>query len=599
MTASTGDVPGLGRTLRVLVRTSVAADPARSVAAGLLVVLGQCWPLFAAAGVASAVDATTSGRSLGGAAVLPGVAVFVRLLGSPPLATVGYTVRERASARVGRRIVELVSALPGIDHLERPDLLDRIERLQGSANLVGHSVTAVLAAAANIVQLTVTVVLLGRVHPAATLLVAAALLPIGSGAVRVRLRARLDDESGHFWRAKKGLRVLAWAPDHGPDLRLTGAAATVMARQDEAVRGLRRAHDQWAIKGGLAQAFGDAGFGLALVAVVGFEARRVARGEASAGNLVLALVLGQRVSSLVARTTEQVANLANLLRMLGVLAWLEDATATLDIAAADGSGLPDGLTSGVTLDDVSFTYPGSDREVLSDVSVHLPAGARVALVGANGAGKTTLVSLLCGFHEPTSGTISVDGIPLTAIGRRAWQRRATAVFQEATRLEVELASAVGVGDLDESNHIADDTRVLAAVGTAGMADAVAGWADGLGTRLGKRFPGGRGLSGGQWQKINHARSTLRARRLLFVLDEPTAALDAQAEHDLFHRIRTNPDNATAVTLFVSHRFSTVRDADLIIVLDGGRIAEQGTHTELMNADGTYADLYRRQARHYA
>jgi ATP-binding cassette subfamily B protein len=587
------------RTLGLLVRSAVLADPWRSAAAAGLVVIGQTWPLLAAHGASLAVNAAaTGGRGGRLAAIEIALAVLLRLGGRPPLATVDYTLRERTQARIDRRIVDLTCSLPGIDHLEQPALLNRIAHLQRSSGSVAHAVGNALSATAAIVELAFTTVLLAAVHPLVLLLGVAGLVPVATGVVKNRLRIRLDDESGHWWRAKKGLRILAWAPEHGPDLRLAGAAETVRRRQDEAVLALRSAHDRWAVRAGTAQALGDAAFGAALLLAVAFVAHRVADGSAPAGDLVLMLVLGQRVGEQIGQAIERVTNFHQLLRALAALTWLED-TAERSRPAVGAARPPERFRSGISLRGVGFAYPGVGRDVLADIDLDLPVGKRIALVGENGAGKTTLVSLLCGFHQPTAGSITIDDTPLASLDRRAWQARVAAVFQDAPRLEVELVASVGVGDLDDDAQPAPEERVRTAVDTAGLGAVVARFPRGLASRLGRRFRDGEELSGGQWQRVAHARSAVRGGPLLFVLDEPTAALDAEAEHDLFERIRTRPGADRAVTLFVSHRFSTVRDADLIIVLDRGRVVEQGTHEQLLALDGLYADLFSRQARHYA
>jgi ATP-binding cassette subfamily B protein len=526
------------------------------------------------------------------------IAVLLRVGGGPPLITVDYTLRERTQARVERRMVALVCELPRIDHLEQPELLNRIAQLQRSADSIGYAVGGVLTATASALQVVFTAVLLAAVDPSLLLLAVAALVPVGTGVIKNRLRAQLDVESGHHWRAKKGLRILAWAPENGPDLRLAGAADTVRRRQNDAVLALRAAHDRWAIRAGLAQAVGDATFGLALVAMIALTARRLRGGGADPGDLLLVLVLGQRLASQVGQAIERISNLAHLVRSLSALTWLEDAAAAASSPASRTAAPPATLAEGISLRGVSFAYPGTSREVLRDVDLDLRAGSRVALVGENGAGKTTLVNLLCGFHEPTAGSIAVDGTPLDALGRAAWQGRVTAVFQDAPRLEVELVSAVGVGDLDDDVQVAPRPRVETAVAAAGLDAVVERFPEGIDARLGRRFQGGRELSGGQWQQVAHARSNVRPAPLLVVLDEPTAALDAEAEHALFERVRRRSGSSTAVTLFVSHRFSTVRDADHIVVLDQGRVIEQGTHDQLVALGGRYAELFRRQARHY-
>jgi ATP-binding cassette, subfamily B, bacterial len=594
------ELPSTRRTFGLLVRSVVLADPGRALAAGVMSVLGQCWPIIVAVGISLVVDAA-AGNGDGLAAAGIALAVLLRLVASPPLATVTYSLQERAAARIDRRIVELTCALPSIDHLEQPALLDRIAILQRSTASVGFAIRQMLTASATTVQIAIIAALLVSIGPVAGLLLIAALAPFAAGLVKNRLRAELDVESGHHWRAKKGLRTLAWAPESGPDLRLAGAGSTVRARQDMAVRSLRAAHDGWAIRAGAAQATGDAVFGVALVAAVVAVARRIGTGQATPGDLVMTLILGQRLSGQIGLGVEHVNNLMQLVRSLRVLAWLEDEAPRSD-RSAPKTPAPSQLHEGISLRSISFSYPNSDRLVLNDVSLDLRPGQTVALVGENGAGKSTLVSLLCGFHEPTEGDVLIDGTPLRDLDRGAWQERLTAAFQEAARYEFDLRSSVGIGDLqrrgDGAVNTASEQRVAAAIEHAGLGEVVQEFPHGTATRLGSRFPDGHQLSGGQWQKIGHARSTLRPHPALLVLDEPTAALDAQAEHDLFDRIRHRPGATRGITLFVSHRFSTVRGADHIVVLEGGRIVEQGPHDELIQLGGTYAELYNRQAKHY-
>jgi ATP-binding cassette, subfamily B, bacterial len=260
---------------------------------------------------------------------------------------------------------------------------------------------------------------------------------------------------------------------------------------------------------------------------------------------------------------------------------------------------PRRLRSGIELRSVGFCYPGSDQPVVSDVSLTLPAGTTVALVGENGAGKTTLVKLLARMYDPTAGAVLVDGVDLRSIEPEAWRRRISAGFQDFVKFQFLAREAVGIGDVDRL----DDTRVIrAALDRADAGELVEHLPETLRTQLGKRFEGGHDLSGGQWQRIALARAFMRERPLLLLLDEPTAALDPEAEHALFERFAEASKVAAAetggVTVLVSHRFSTVRMADVIVVLDSGGILETGTHDELVKADGRYAELFAMQARAY-
>jgi ATP-binding cassette subfamily B protein len=251
---------------------------------------------------------------------------------------------------------------------------------------------------------------------------------------------------------------------------------------------------------------------------------------------------------------------------------------------------------------VSFAYPGADRLALQDVTLHLPAGAVVAVVGENGAGKSTLVKLLAKMYEPTSGEILIDGQPLRRMSAAEWRSRLTGAFQDFYRFEFTAQHSVGLGDLP---RLDDEPAVTDAVQRAGASDVVERLPEGLHSQLGPTWPGGQELSFGQWQKLALSRGYMRALPLLMVLDEPTAALDAETEHELFERYAAAAhaeelasSYVGGITILVSHRFSTVRMADLIVVLDGSRLAEVGSHEQLMQRDGPYADLYRIQASAY-
>lgn len=261
--------------------------------------------------------------------------------------------------------------------------------------------------------------------------------------------------------------------------------------------------------------------------------------------------------------------------------------------------VPDRLARGIAFEGVAFRYPGTGAEVLAGVDLWFPAGGVVALVGANGAGKTTLVKLLTRCYEPSAGRITLDGADLAHVDVTAWRDRLSAGFQDFFRFQETLRLSVGVGDLHRRH---DEQAVAAALDRGQAGDLPASLPAGLGSLLGKEFPGGTDLSEGQWQKVAISRALMRDAPLLLVLDEPTSGLDADAEHALFEHYASAASRAGrqvgAVTVLVSHRFSTVRLADLIVVVDGGRVVEQGTHAELRASGGRYAELYAIQARAY-
>jgi ATP-binding cassette subfamily B protein len=223
----------------------------------------------------------------------------------------------------------------------------------------------------------------------------------------------------------------------------------------------------------------------------------------------------------------------------------------------------------------------------------------VAIVGENGAGKSTLVKLLAKLYSPTSGQVFVDGTDLARIDSARWRERLAGAFQDFFRFEFRAAATIGIGDLP---RLDDETALVTAAERAGARDLVDALPAGLRTQLGPSWHEGVDVSYGQWQKLALARGFMRDEPLVVVLDEPTAALDVETEHQLFERYAATAREARkngSVTILVSHRFSTVRMADLIVVLDGARVAEEGSHEELLARGGRYADLYRIQAAGYS
>jgi ATP-binding cassette subfamily B protein len=264
----------------------------------------------------------------------------------------------------------------------------------------------------------------------------------------------------------------------------------------------------------------------------------------------------------------------------------------------DGAPVPTGAPAGaIVFDDVRFRYPGGEDDVLRGIDLELPAGASLALVGVNGAGKSTLVSLLARLHDPTGGRITVDGVPLASLDAEAWRERIAIVYQEALWLPLTARENVAVETLTGAQ--ADEAALAHAAEQAGARELIDGLPAGWDTILSPRYAGGVDLSGGQWQRIALARAlyaVARGARVL-VLDEPTAQLDVRAEAAFYERFLKLTEGTTSVV--ISHRFSTVRRADRIAVIDGGAITELGTHAELVAAGGTYAEMFRIQAEAYA
>jgi ATP-binding cassette subfamily B protein len=325
--------------------------------------------------------------------------------------------------------------------------------------------------------------------------------------------------------------------------------------------------------------------------------------KATPGQVLLVLAAGARLSAYIGATVGEIGFLRGFwLDGSRRMAWLEDYAASL-MEHADAAA-PAKLAEGIRFEHVSFTYPGTEKLVLDDVNLELKAGSVVAIVGENGAGKSTLVKLLCRMYQPDQGRILIDGLDLARIHADDWRARLAGAFQDFFRFEFQARRTVGVGDV---GRLDDEPAVVSAVSRAGAEDVVEHLKSGLGTQLGPTWPAGVEISFGQWQKLALARGFMREHPLLLVLDEPTAALDAETEHALFERYaavarggKIDQEGAAdgRITILVSHRFSTVRMADMIVVLDGARVVEAGSHEALMAKGGQYSELYGIQAAAY-
>jgi len=514
--------------------------------------------------------------------------------------------RDKVTIALESHVARLQASVATIAHQERPEYLDRLSVLRNQVFVLDHMYMSLFSTCGWILRLGVTVALLMSIHPALVLLAAFALPTVLTSTWRPAVERAAQERGAPFNRLARHLFTTATTATPGKEVRVTGIG-------NRLVTGRREAWERWhgpvsSARWGSAawHALAWAVFGAAYVGAVVFVSAGL---HAPAGDVLLVLAAGSRLSAYIGATVGEIGFLRGIW-MDGSrrLAWLEDYAAAL-VASSD-LPVPARLTQGIRFEHVSFAYPGTDRLVLEDVNLLLPAGAVVAIVGENGAGKTTLVKLLAKLYEPNAGRILVDDVDLARMPADQWRERLAGAFQDFFRFEFRARHAVGVGDVP---RLDDEPAVVAAVGRAGANDVVLQLNAGLETQLGPTWPEGVEVSFGQWQKLALARGFMRDQPLLLVLDEPTAALDAETEHALFERYaaaasgsrKANPaaDGAAAngdgrVTILVSHRFSTVRMADLIVVLDGARVAEVGRHDELMARAGTYAQLYGIQAAAY-
>ena len=504
--------------------------------------------------------------------------------------------RDKVTIALESHVAQLQASVATIAHQERPEYLDRLSMLRNQVFVLDHMYMSVFSTLGWILRLGVTMSLLVSIHPALILLAVFAVPTVLTSTWRPAVERSAQERGAQAGRLARHLFTMVTTASPGKEVRVIGIGEQLATMR-------RAAWERWygpvaAARWGSAlwHSLAWAVFGFAYAGAVVFVTFGL---RASAGSVILVLAAGARLSGYIGATVGEIGFLRGFW-MDGArrLAWLEDYAASL--AASGDLTVPTALRDGIRLDHVSFAYPGTSRVVLDNVSVTLPAGAVIAIVGENGAGKTTLVKLLAKMYEPSSGAIFVDNTPLARLPAREWRERLAGAFQDFFRFEFRARYAVGLGDVPRLDN---EPAVMGAVDRAGASDVIARLASGLETQLGPTWPGGAELSFGQWQKLALARGFMREQPLLLVLDEPTAALDAETEHALFERYATEAHSAGArdtgrVTILVSHRFSTVRMADLILVLDGARLVEVGTHSELMARSGQYAELYSIQAAAY-
>ncbi len=509
--------------------------------------------------------------------------------------------RDRVTIALETHVARLQASIGTVAHQERPEYLDRLSVLRQQIFVLDHMYLSVLTTLSWLIRLGVTLVLLATVHPLLILLAIFAVPTVVSASVRPTAERAVEESSAVHQRLAEHLFTTATTASAGKEVRITGIGDTLVAdRRAEWERWYTKvSRARWITAGWNAVAW--AIFGLGFAGAVVFVAAGL---HGTPGQVLLLLTAGARLSDYVSATVSEIGFLRGIwLDGARRLAWLEDYAAA--VALPGDQPAPDTLTDGIVLENVTFRYPGSDRPALQDASVTLPAGTVIALVGENGAGKSTLVKLLTKMYQPQTGRITVDGRPLESIDTSAWRDRLAGAFQDFHRFEFSARTSIGLGELSRMD---DDAAVRSAVSRAGADDVIAkltdqssnGSSSGLDTQLGATWPDGVEVSFGQWQKLALARGFMRPEPLLLVLDEPTAALDAETEHALFERYAGAVRRAGngGVTVLVSHRFSTVRMADLIVVMDGAHISQVGSHEELMRQGGSYSELYRIQQQAY-
>ena len=543
-----------------------------------------------------ALAGNTTGASIAGA-VTALLVIFGLTLGH--FAHISYfELADTNMLAIDSDLILLANGSPGIEHQERADYSDRLTILREEMFQLQASLEALLTSFGLAVAVVETGILLAFVNPILLLLPLLSLPPLLTGRWAQNRLDRARDESAGEIRLSRHLFRQATSAGPAKELRLFGLQDELRRRHmelwDRATERLWRIHRSNTI----VRALGQLVFAVGYVGSVLLVVQGVISHHGKPGDVVLAITLAAQVNAQVSIGLGLVYNLQGMAKIIGRFQWLKELVAGTRPITPDRP-TPARVTEGISFENLTFRYPGTDRVVLGGVNLDIPAGSTVAIVGENGAGKTTLVKLLCRFYEPDSGEMLLDGVDIRRFDIAEWRERIATGFQDFARFELVARQTVGVGDLP---RLDSESAVEGALERAHASDVIDRLEQGLSTQLGKSYAEGTELSGGQWQKLALGRAMMREHPLLLVLDEPTSALDAQAEHELFERYAANAKRvgtATgAITLFVSHRFSTVRMADLIVVVAEGKVLESGSHAELMHRDGLYAELYELQAKAY-
>jgi len=568
-------------------------------AAGLLTVLGGLLPVWVAIVGAQIVDAVVTASRAADHALGPVLRwvlwefVLVASLAGVQrgLSLCQSLLRAQLGQRVNVMILEKALTLE-LKHFEDSELYDKLTRARREAS---SRPLSLVMRTFGLVQNSIMLVSFGVALVKFSPWTVAVLLLAGVPAFIAEAKFSGDAFRLFRWRSPETrmqlyLETVLAREDHAKEVRLFGLGERFLARYRDIFvrlyredRALSIRRDSW-------------GFALGLLATATFYAAyawiaiTTVRGGITLGRMTMYLALFRQGQGAVSAILSAVGGMYEDNLYLSTLYEYLDTPVAPRLGHVVRGPHPE---EGVRFEGVSFTYPDATEPTLLDIDLQLPPGSSLALVGENGSGKTTLIKLLTRLYEPTAGRILFEGQDIREWDETALRSRIGVIFQDFARYQMRVGENVGAGD---EAHFEDEAQWRVAAGKGQAAEFIDQLPQGYQTQLGKWFKDGRELSGGQWQKIALSRAFMRTGADVLVLDEPTAAMDARAEAEIFEHFRQLARGR--ITILISHRFSTVRMADQIAVLDRGRIIERGSHAELTAAGGHYAQLFALQARGY-
>jgi len=541
--------------------------------------------------VVAAMRAAGGGQRVVELVALEGALVAAIAAGQRGLSLCQSLLRAQLGQRVNVMILEKALTLE-LQHFEDSEFYDKLTRARREASTRPLSlVTRTFGLIQNAISLVSYGVLLARFSPWAV----AVLLLAGLPAFAAEAKFSGDAFRLFRWRSPETrmqlyLETVIAREDHAKEVMLFGLGQRLLERYREIFRrlyaedrALTVRRDAWGFVLGL---FGTA----ALYGAYAWIAITTVRRLITLGQMTMYVALFRQGQAAVSAMLAAIGGMyEDNLYLSTLYEYLETHVPRPSGGAVRGPQPQDG----VRFEDVSFTYPGAEAPALEHITLHLTPGTSLALVGENGSGKTTLIKLLTRLYEPTGGRILLDGQDLKLWDEGALRARIGVIFQDFVRYQMLVGENVGAGD---ERFFEDEERWRVAAQKGQAREFIEAFPAGYHTQLGKWFRDGRELSGGQWQKVALSRAFMRTQADILVLDEPTAAMDAQAEAEVFEHFRQLARDR--ITILISHRFSTVRMADQIVVLNGGRIVERGSHEQLMQLNGRYAHLFTLQARGY-